>query len=122
MSVSTIKMAGNSCRTFTSTLGTSQFTLNRQRCFQDGRRVVMSFDATANNAISTGSTMPLLLVPSELAPSEDLAGLGWVSNGTNFSIGYAKVFKNGNSYYVGQNVYGTISAGTKLSIYCEYYI
>lgn len=122
MSVSTIKMTGNSCRTFTSTLGTSQFTLNRQRCFQDGHRVVISFDATANNAISSGGSIPFLLVPSEIAPSEELFGLGWVANGANINIGYVRIVKNGNSYYVGQNVYGTIASGTKLSFYCEYYI
>lgn len=122
MSVSTIKMAGNSCRTFTCSAGTSLFTINRQRCFQDGHRVVISFDATANSTVSTGASTPFLQVPPELEPSDNLAGLGWVSNGTGFNIGYARVFKSGNNYYVGQNVYNAIASGTKLTIYCEYYI
>jgi len=107
---------------FTCSVGTTQFEINRQRCFRSGDRVVISFDATANDDVSTGTGVLFLQIPDELAPSENQNNIGWVSNSTNIYCALAKIFKSGSHYYAGQNAFGTIASGTRLSVYCEYYI
>ena len=112
----------NSNESFICTAGTSQFTINRQRCFRNGKRVVISFDATANSNITTGTNITILQIPTTHQPSTDLTGLGWIWTGTTLFSSMIKVTKSGNYYYIMQNASNTISVDTRIVVYCEYFV
>lgn len=122
----------NSKSSYTLTsVDSSVFALNRTQCYRYGNFVTLSFDCTAQQAVSSAASVNLVQLPSAIIPQSVISGTQLIPASTvTITTGtttacytcLARLRYNGGTGYIYQNATNTIASGARITIMMCYYL